>query len=469
MRANELIQFGAVELARLIRHGQVDPIEVVDAHISQIQTVNPRINALITATFDEARLEAVRVRRIAKSKVSDLPLLGVPITVKDALAVAGVRFTAGSTFYRDNIAGMDAESVRRLRAAGAIVLGKTNCPDMSASTETTNLVFGLTRNPWNPDRSAGGSSGGEASLIASGGSPLGIGSDFGGSIRIPAAFCGVFGLKPTGGRIPTQGHLPETPHVISDWNTVGPIARSVEDIALALSVLSNTQTSDYRAVELSQRRFLLPKFLWYQPVSDDVAAAVETAAAALRSAGMVGARASLPLMKVDLDYIGVLSREWLHLFGAALGGGQPLQFHQELLSRWSGKPRVSSAGLIALATLSLFCPMVQMLGYGRFDRMQRMRCVIQESMGPGGVMLWPVFPTTAPKHGFAWNLSKSPSYTTVFNGLGFPALAMPVGLSKDGQPLSVQIIGQPNEDETVLAVAAALERAFGGWRRPPIS
>ena len=174
-------------------------------------------------------------------------------------------------------------------------------------------------------------------------------------------------------------------------------------------------------------------------------------------------------MKVDLDYIGVLSREWLHLFRAALGGGQPLQFHQELLSRWSGKPRVSSAGLIALATLSLFCPMVQMLGYGRFDRMQRMRRVIQESMRPGGVMLWPVFPTTAPKHGFAWNLSKSPSYTTIFNGLGFPALAMPVGLSKDGLPLSVQIIGQPNEDETVLAVAAALERAFGGWRRPTIS
>src|SRR5262245_13265549 len=344
MRANELIQFGAVELARLIRHGQVDPIEVVDAHISQIQSVNPRINALITATFDEARLEAVRVRRIARSNVSDLPLLGVPITVKDALAVAGVRFTAGSTFYRDNIAGTDAEAVRRLKAAGAIVLGKTNCPDMSASTETTNLVFGLTRNPWNPDRSAGGSSGGEASLIASGGSPLGVGSDFGGSIRIPAAFCGVFGLKPTGGRIPTQGHLPETPHVISEWNTVGPIARSVEDIALALSVLSNTQTSDYRAVALSQRPFLLPHFLRSQPVRHEIAAAVESAAVSLRNAGMVEARASLPLMKVDLHYTGVLSREWLRPFRAALGGGQPLQLYQELLARWRGKPRVSSAG-----------------------------------------------------------------------------------------------------------------------------
>jgi len=469
MGTTQLIQFGAVELARLIRHGEVDPVEVVDAHISRIQSVNPRINALIAARFDEARQEAVRTRRMARNKVSDLPLLGVPITVKDALAVADIRFTAGSTFYRDNIARTDAEAVRRLRAAGAIVLGKTNCPDMSSSTETTNLVFGLTRNPWDPDRSAGGSSGGEASLIASGGSPLGVGSDFGGSIRIPAAFCGVFGLKPTGGRIPTQGHVPETPDVISEWNTVGPIARSVEDIALALSVLSNTPTRDYRTVELSQRRFLLPHSLWSQPVSRAVNDAVESAAAALRSAGMVEARVSLPLMKVVLDYAGVLSREWLRPFRAALGGGQPLHLHKELLARWKGKPRVSSAGLVALTTFSFFGPMLQILGYGRFERIHRLCGLIEESMGPGGVMLWPVFPTTAPKHGFAWNPSNGPNYTAAFNGLGFPALAMPVGLSKNGLPLSVQIIGQPNEDETVLAVAAALEREFGGWRRPTIS
>ena len=184
---------------------------------------------------------------------------------------------------------------------------------------------------------------------------------------------------------------------------------------------------------------------------------------------MIEARASLPLMRVDLDYTGVLSREWLRPFRTALGGGQPLQLYPELLAHWRGKPRVSSTALIALTTFSFFGPVMQIMGYGRLERIDRLRRMIQETMGPGGVLLWPVFPTTAPKHGFAWKLSKSPNYTAVFNGLGFPALAMPVGLSKNELPLSVQIIGQPNEDETVLAVAAALEREFGGWRRPPNS
>src|SRR5262249_39550808 len=162
--------------------------------------------------------------QVRKKTSVGLPLLGVPITVKDALAVGGVRFTAGSTFCRDNVAETDAEPVPRLRAAGAIVLGKTSCSGMSASAESTDVLIGLTTNAWNLDHSAGGSSGGEAGLIAAGGSPRGLGADFGGSIRIPAAFCGVLGLKPTGGRIATDGHIPDTPRVLSDWNTVGPIA-----------------------------------------------------------------------------------------------------------------------------------------------------------------------------------------------------------------------------------------------------
>jgi Asp-tRNA(Asn)/Glu-tRNA(Gln) amidotransferase A subunit family amidase len=213
MHSNELIQLGAADLARLIRSRDVDPVNVVDAHIAQIDRVNPRINALVTTTFDKAREEARRIRDRLQQRTSGLPpLLGVPVTVKDALQVVGLRFTAGSTFYRDNVATKDAEAVRRIKEAGAIVLGKTSCSDMSASAETTNLIVGLMRNPWELDHSSGGSSGGEAALIASCGSPLGLGADFGGSIRIPAAFCGVVGLKPTGGRIATEGHMPGRPN-----------------------------------------------------------------------------------------------------------------------------------------------------------------------------------------------------------------------------------------------------------------
>jgi Asp-tRNA(Asn)/Glu-tRNA(Gln) amidotransferase A subunit family amidase len=469
MHSNELIRLGASETARLIRSGDLAPIEVIDAHITQIERVNPTINALVSVSFDKAREEARRIGEQLRQRTSaSLPLLGVPVTVKDALAVAGLRFTAGSTFYRDNIAGTDAEAVRRLKAAGAIVLGKTSCPDMSSSMETTNLIVGLTRNPWKPGHSAGGSSGGEAALIASGGSPLGLGTDVGGSIRIPAAFCGVLGLKPTGGRVSTKGQIPEMPRPLTEWNTVGPIARRVPDIALALSVLSSTPTVDYRSIDLRSRRLLLPRFLLSQPVSREVAGAVETAGVVLRNVGMIEERVSLPLMKVALEYGGFLYQEWFRPFRAALGGGQPIRLRDELLARRRGKPRLSGAALTVLATFSLFGPMLRVLGYGRLERIKRLRGLILQSMGPGSLMLWPVFPTTAPKHGFAWNPNKGPNYTLIFNCLGFPALAMPVGLTKDGLPLSVQIIGQPNEDETVLAAAAELEKSLAGCTLAPL-
>jgi Asp-tRNA(Asn)/Glu-tRNA(Gln) amidotransferase A subunit family amidase len=467
MTSSELVQLGALELARLIRNWQTDPLEVVDAHVGQIEKINPSINALITSCFDQARDEARRARE--RMRTSDLPpLFGVPVTIKDSLPVQGMRFTAGSTFHRNTVATHNAEAVRRLKAAGAIVLGKTNCSDMSASVETNNPIFGLTRNPWSLNHSPGGSSGGEAALIAACGSPLGLGADFGGSIRIPAAFCGVVGFKPSGGRVSTDGHIPQVPASISQWNTVGPIARCVEDVAGAFCVLSDSPVKDYRSIALPGRRLLIPKFLRGHAVSNDVAAAIDNAAAVLRDVGMVEDHLSLPLAKVGLESIGILCREYVPAFRIALGGGQPIRLWEELLAHYRGSPRISGACVVLLAMTS-FAPIAIGLGYGRFEKMRKIRDFILQSMGHGSVMLWPVFPTTAPKHGFAWKPNRGPNYTVVFNCLGFPAIAVPVGMSKDGLPLSVQVIGQPNEDETVLAVAHALEKAFGCWKRPSIA
>jgi Asp-tRNA(Asn)/Glu-tRNA(Gln) amidotransferase A subunit family amidase len=469
MVSNELIGLGAAEVARLIRSRELDPVELVDAHIRHIERVNPRINALVSPRFDEAREEARQLKERWSPATTVQSLPGVPVTVKDALPVEGLRFTAGSAFYRDNIATRDAEAVRRLKAAGAIVLGKTNCSEMSGSAETTNLVFGLTRNPWNLSHSAGGSSGGEAALIASGGSALGLGTDFGGSIRIPCAFCGVVGLKPTGGRIPTDGHFPQTPALLREWCTVGPIARRVEDVALALSSLSDVPGQDYRQISLSGRRVLVPQFLRFLPISRDVAATITDATRALSDVGMVAKVVAMPLMNVVLEYTAILFREWLPQFRLAVGAGGRVGIIKELVAHYRGKARVSIACATALAMFSVFGPTPRMLGYGRFEELQRLREAILASMEPGSVLLWPVFPSVAPRHGFAWNPYKAPNYTVTFNGLGFPAVAMPVGTSKQGLPLSVQVIGRPNEDETVLAVAATLEKSFGGWKRPPIA
>jgi Asp-tRNA(Asn)/Glu-tRNA(Gln) amidotransferase A subunit family amidase len=204
------------------------------------------------------------------------------------------------------------------------------------------------------------------------------------------------------------------------------------------------------------------------PISRDIAAAINDAAAALRDAGMVEDHASLPLAKVRLESMGILCREWVPEFRVVLGGGERIRLWEEMLAHYRGAPRISGACVVLLA-MTFFAPIVTGLGYGRFENMTKLRDFILQSIGRGTVLLWPVFPTTAPKHGFAWKPNKGPNYTMVFNSLGFPAIAVPVGISKEGLPLSVQVIGQPDEDETVLAVASVLEKAFGGWKRPPIA
>lgn len=462
---------GAVEIARQIRKRQITPLEAVEACISRIEQVNPEINALVTPMFDQARSEASKACETLARQPGDLPpLFGVPVTIKDAFPVAGIRCTAGSLLYKDHIAREDAEAVRRLKNAGAVILGKTNCADMSGSTETSNLVFGLTRNPWNLAHSAGGSSGGEAALITSGGSPLGLGSDIAGSVRLPAAFCGIVSLKPTAGRVPTLGHIPPTPDAIAGWNTTGPLARRFEDLALALSVLSDTPVRDYRAINLVNRRVLVPEFYSILPVRHDVAGAIEVAAEALSGCGLqVVKRLKAPLLKVSFEFAAVMYREWLPPYRLILGNGKPAKVIPELVANLRGKSQVSPSTLAILAMVSIMGPVLHRMGYGTMERLVKLRSHILDLMGPGGLMLWPVFPTPAPRHGFAWSLIGSPAYTSISNCLGMPSVVVPIKLSKEKLPLAVQVIARPGEDEVALAVAARLEVEFGGWQPPPIS
>ena len=458
----EITRFGAAELARRIRVGDTSPLEVVDAHIARIEEVEPHINALITTTFDAARSTA---RRLTDAGVpaDPPPLHGVPITVKDSIAVADVRFTAGSDLLRENVAEQDAEAVRRLKAAGAIVLGKSSCSDMSGSMETDNPISGLTRNPWRLDRSAGGSSGGEGAIIAAGGAPLGLGADIAGSIRIPSAFCGVVGLKPTTGRVSTDGHVPRTPVVMAGWNTVGPLARRVEDLRLALGVLSESSVTG-GATSLAGRPVLVPRLVVWPPVGRAVADAVTAAAGVLVAAGMsVRRRVALPLTRTLFETVADLHRRWLPSHRRALGGGRPISVWRALRNR-RDDVRVSTACLAPVAFLSACGPPVRALGFGRAGRLDPLRSRFLDAMRDGAVLLLPVFATTARRHGFSWGPYGSLGLTVIFNALGFPAVAVPLGLSGDGLPLSVQIVARPGEDEVALDVAAVLEREFGGWR-----
>ena len=459
----EITKLGAAELARRIRVGDTSPLEVVDAHIERIEEVEPHINALITTTFETARSTARRLTA-AGVPADPPPLHGVPITVKDAIAVAGVRFTAGSDLLRENVAERDAEAVRRLKAAGAIVLGKSSCSDMSGSMETDNPISGLTRNPWRLDRSAGGSSGGEGAIIAAGGAPLGLGADIAGSIRIPAAFCGVVGLKPTAGRVSTHGHVPRAPAAMTGWNTVGPLARRVEDLRLALGVLSESPVTGEATTSLAGRPVLVPRLVVWPPVGRAVAGAVTAALGVLGAAGMsVRRRVALPLTRTLFETLAVLHRHWLPSHRRALGGGRPISVRRALRNR-RGDVRISTACLAPVAFLSVYGPPARVLGFGHAGRLDELRSRFLDTMRDGAVLLLPVFATTARRHGFSWGPYGSLGLTVVANALGFPAVAVPLGLSGDGLPLSVQIVARPGEDEVALNVAAVLEREFGGWR-----
>lgn len=227
----------AVVLAERIRAGLLSPAEVVEAYIARIQAVNPSLNAVVTPTFDEVR-RAAQLAADAITRGAALgPLHGVSFTAKDSLDVAGVRSTTGLIACADHYPNSDAAVVARLRAAGAILLGKTNTPDNCWNQETVNLIFGRTNNPWNLARSVGGSTGGEAAIIAAGGSSLGIGTDIAGSIRLPAHFTGIVGLRPTSATLPEAGNWPLAHGQLADLEAIGPMARRVEDVALAFDVL----------------------------------------------------------------------------------------------------------------------------------------------------------------------------------------------------------------------------------------
>jgi fatty acid amide hydrolase len=235
---DQITSLGATEIAHKIARGDLSSSEVVEAHILRIESVNERLNAVIAPLFDRARADAARADEALKRGESAGPLHGVPITLKDSFDVAGTATNMGLSDRLSHRADRDGPLAARLRQAGAIILGKTNVAQMLMFNETDNPVYGRTNNPWNPDRSPGGSSGGEASIIAAKGSPLGLGSDIGGSIRLPAHVCGIHAFKPTSGRLTTQGHAALYAGMDAVRLQPGPLARSVPDLNLALGILA---------------------------------------------------------------------------------------------------------------------------------------------------------------------------------------------------------------------------------------
>lgn len=469
----ELNALPAVVLATMIREKMVSPLEVLDAHIDRIASQNPRLGAFVHLDLDRARRDA----KAAEASVmhGDVlgPLHGVPLSVKSSIDVGGFRCEAGSHLRRGYIAPSDAPLVSRLRGAGAIIPGVTNTPELLMAWETDNLLYGRTNNPWDVARTPGGSSGGEAAAIASGMVAGGVGSDGGGSIRVPAHFCGICGLKPTPGRVPATGHFPSSVGPFAQLGVVGPVARTVGDLKVLFEVMTGAEDTDVASApvpthwpgdaELRQATIGYFEDDGHTPVTPETRAAVRTAAEALDKAGFKVA----PFRPEGLEQARDL---WWKFFGTAGGMllGPMVQGHEAEISPILRQFLGWVAGEPAHSGHTLLYTWIQR------DEL-RTRLLTQMQVFP--VLLCPVAAIPAFRHGErSWQVEGRTvkyldawSYSEWFNLLALPGVSVPVGRSPEGLPIGVQIVARPWQDEVALGIASEVEKLCGGWQAPPLA
>ena len=455
--SEEICYADATELAERIRSRALSPVEVVGSFLDRIEAVNPKLNAIVKLA--DGAMERARLAEVAITRGESWgPLHGVPFTIKDCIDTEGIRTTRGSNLFQDYVPDTDATVVSRLKDAGGILIGKTNMPEFALWWETDNLVYGRTENPWKGGLTPGGSSGGEAAAIASGLSPLGVGSDVGGSIREPAHYCGIAGLKATHGRIPLTGHWPD---VLLRFMHVGPMARTIRDLSLALSVLSGPDGRDTYAVPALAYTPIdstapLPQLRigWcgegpFAPVSSEVQSVVESAASALEELGC-------QVEPVALDeWANPTAQEISMALYAAEGGNY-------LAPIITGREDQLSPPL----QRRLRFPQPSLEEYlEALTGCEHLRQEVARFFGEFDLLLCPSGPVPAHPHDsvkLSVGDKEAPgrhalSATLPADLTGSPAVSVPFGWSQNGVPIGVQLVGRHFDEATLLRAASALE------------
>lgn len=469
MTRSDIVYASLTQQAEWIRGKALSPVEILEVHLQRVQSLNPSLKALVTLA-DGSRARAREAEAALMRGELWGPLHGVPFTAKDCFDTAGVRTTRGSKLFENRIPSRDATAVGRLKQAGAILLGKTNLPEFALWSETSNEVFGQTVNPWNADRTAGGSSGGEAAAVAAGLSPLGIGTDLGGSNRLPSHYCGIVGFKPTQGRIPITGQFPE---VMARHLHVGPLTRTVRDAALALSVLAGPDGRDPYAVPVPAP----DRVAWdaplpplkigffpegpFAPVARTIQETLARAAASLEELGCRVQSVALESWKRSKPIemvMKLLVAEAAHYFEPIVAGrkDQLAPSVQRLLD--TPAPAIAEY-VAALAGC------------------EQLRVDMMRHFSTHDLLLLPTGPVTAHPHdavsldvdGQAVPAVHAAGMTPAFGMTGSPAISVPLGLSPDGMPIGVQLVARHFEEGTLLRAAAALESTASlKTRRPPL-
>jgi Asp-tRNA(Asn)/Glu-tRNA(Gln) amidotransferase A subunit family amidase len=467
--SDELIKLSATKLAALIRARAVSPVEVIEAYLRRVEQLNPQLNAIVTLSPDA--LERAREAEAAIMRGDVGMLHGVPVTIKDSIETKGLKTTSGSVLRARHVPEKDAPAVASLKDAGAILLGKTNVSEMAIPYECDNPVFGRTNNPHDLRLTSGGSSGGEAAAISACLSPAGLGSDLSGSIRVPAHFCGIFGLKPTTGRVSLAGHFPPAIGPLSLGAAIGPMAHCVEDLSLLLNVLTELnesksvfvieeRTQDDKRKDMRGWRVALYLDEGRAPVTNETRQAIEVATHALTEAGLVIVEERPPGLERAIDL-------WPALFSRA----STTQLHtvyqgQETKAGAAVRSVLASADKATQPILDEFV--------NAWSERDILRAELVEWMNTTPLIIAPVGATPAFEHGArrvdvegqSISIFRAFSYSRICNVLGLPSVSVPAGRTREGLPTGVQIIGRPFAESAVLTAASIIEESLGGWMQP---
>ncbi len=448
---NPILTLSGTAQAQLIRDRRISSHELISAHLAQIEAVNPHLNAVVEVLGESA----LKAARAVESRRDFRPLEGVPFSVKDSIEVAGAVCSAGTLGYKNNPASTrDATLVRRLREAGAIPIARTNLPDLLFAFESDNLIYGRTNNPYDPTRSSGGSSGGEAALIASCGSPFGLGSDAAGSVRLPAHYCGITALKPTSGRLARTGHVPPAGGWIETLWQIGPMARRAEDLRTLLPILLGPDGEDRTVIPMplaktpNTRGLRIGIFTdnGILPADADTVAVVHKAALALHNDGCVveehrpdGVAQSYEL---EMKLLGADGGDGLRAFAKSIGSTET----HPLLDGWLSKLEQYRTDLAGFA--------------GYWAELDQFRNSMLASLARYDAILSPVAAFPAVPHGTSIHPDIFPgfSYTMTHNLTGWPAAVVRYGTSATGLPIGVQVAAAPWREDVALAIIERLEQ-----------
>jgi amidase len=469
---NQLIYLSAASLAQRIREKKVSSQEAVKACLARIAKVNPQLNAVVQLCAERALLEAKEADALLAKGKPKGPLHGVPMTIKDSIDTAGVITTGGTVGRMNYVPNKDATVVARLRAAGAILLGKTNTPEFTLAgggipgvNSTANIIYGISRNPYDLTRTTSGSSGGAGAIVAAGGVPFDIGSDWGGSIRGPAHANGIAGIKPTSGRVPRTGHIVDYGGIYDSWQQLGPLARRVEDLILILPLISGPDFrdaaivpvpwADPAKVEVSKLRVAFYPENGVAETSTETRETVRRAARHLEEAGC-RVREDLP-KSLFMEMEEVRSR---------LTRADGWTFVKRVAEKWG--TRATSPVLVERMKME---PLPTAEFTELLERQDEARTKLLQWGKDYDVVLCPV----AGKPAEPINLGDDPvrrapgrSYTGLYNSTGWPAAVVRAGTSPEGLPIGIQVVGQPWREDVVLAVSQYLESKTGGWQKPPV-